>query len=46
MNAPTILTVVAGGLFIFGIIKPAWPITAVAGFILSVAFFVYLYNGR
>jgi len=45
-SAPVILTVVAGGLAIVGLIKPTWPITAVSVFILSVALFVFLYNGK
>ena len=45
-SAPVILTVVAGGLAIVGLVKPAWPITAVSVFILSVAVFVFLYNGK
>jgi hypothetical protein len=45
-SAPIILTVVAGGLAIAGIIKPSWPITAVAVFILAVALFTFLYSGK
>lgn len=45
-SAPVILTVVAGGLAILGLVKPAWPVTAVAVVILCVAFFVFLYNGK
>jgi hypothetical protein len=43
-SAPVILAAVAGGLAVIGIVKPVWPITAVAVFILSVAVFVYLYG--
>jgi hypothetical protein len=43
-SAPVILTVVAGGLAVAGIVKPSWPITAVSVFILSVAVFVFLYG--
>jgi hypothetical protein len=45
-SAPVILTVVAGGLAIWGIVKPQWPITAVAVFLLSVAMFVFLRGGK
>jgi hypothetical protein len=45
-SAPIILTIVAGGLFVVGILKPMWPITAVAGFILSVAVLVFLQAGK
>ena len=45
-SAPVILTIVAGGLFIGAIIKPAWPLCAVGGLLLSVAVLVFLYNGK
>jgi hypothetical protein len=45
-SAPVILTIVAGGLAIGGLVKPAWPLTTIAVVLLSVAFFVFLYNGR
>lgn len=43
-SAPVILTVVAGGLAIVALCKPAWPLTPIAVFILAVAFFVFLYG--
>jgi hypothetical protein len=43
-SAPVILTVIAGGLAIAGIVKPAWPFVAVAALLLSIAFFVFLYG--
>ena len=45
-SAPVILTIVAGGLAIVGLVKPVWPVVPVSVFILCVAFFVFLYNGR
>lgn len=44
-SAPCILAVVAGIVSIIGIIKPAWPLTAMAVFILAVAVFVAFYRG-
>lgn len=36
-NAPCILAIVAVGLAVIGLIKPAWPVTAVAVLLLGVA---------
>jgi hypothetical protein len=43
-NAPAILAGVSGLLFIIALVKPAWPLCPVAGFILSVAVFILVYN--
>jgi hypothetical protein len=46
-SAPVILCVISGILFGVSLAKPlTWPLVPVAGFLLAVAFFVYLYNGK
>ncbi len=40
MNPFLILVLVAGGLFVAAIIKPAWPLCAVGGLLVCVALLI------
>ncbi len=44
-SPPVILAIVAGGLAIVGLFKPAWPITPVAVLLLAIAVLVMAAKG-